>query len=1012
MANKVVEILLRARDAASGVMAKVGNAVRNFGDRSREAKAPVEDLGDTAEATGRQSETLSGALSGLTKRLIAFIAAGFGLAKLKQGLTSVLTTGSRFESLNTQLEALTGSSEAADEALEWIKEFTKNTPAQLDDVANAFTRLKAFGLDPMDGTLQALVDQNEKLGGGQERLNGIIIAVGQAWAKQKLQAEETLQLVERGVPVYDLLSKALGITSDQIEDMSRNGELGRDAIRALINEIGSSSLGAASKQMEDTRGLVSNLKDEFVAFLNEISEQGALEYFKNELRDLRDQIKEMAQDGRLQQYAKDISDRIVQAGQAVKQFVSLTVSLSSELIALGKVFIALKFGAMIQNFYGMATAATAAAASTKALTAALVRTGWGAIAVGIGYVAGKVWDLHEANSALSVRQAEVTKYQAETAKIYEELSEKLGVTVKTSHDLRQAVEDGLIVWDEQNRTFERATEAVDELAEAEREYQSELEGIDADIDAQAQALLANAQAAKEAATQLDSMANSTDGLSKSLEGLSANSLNDLVSGFDKAVEDGYIEPLKAVDMESALLGEVFRRLNVDTEIFRSGLSQAGADAIQLFDTLSSRSATTSEELRASFVSALNAIETTKGVTELKNRITELGKEGRLSSADLKNSFADIEIAAESLDKRLQAAKALISDFGGDINTSSTISQLQDVGNAAALAWQEGKLSAEEYLQVMSEVDRKKKELIDTTKKQAEAEREAAAASEEKGDAESKNAVRVVAVRQELAGAAKEEAEALQLARDEVNKSDLAYGYGMSHLVKYFKAVESTAKEYLNANREAQGLAKAVTQVTTDVNTSEQSLQSYKTQLEDAIQNGDRLNNQSLSQLQSALSEVKSRIESINNETRSARSELAGLEGELASLQGDQQKQQQLQYEQRRLDILDKINTAEAEGNREAVANYQKSLDLLSRINSVKQQNIRKTEQETQAQSEQPGSASSPSAQSTTNTQASAPARVVNLQFTGPDGQTATVIAPESEAENVIDILRTSGARTR
>ena len=55
----------------------------------------------------------------------------------------------------------------------------------------------------MDGSMQAIVDQASKLGGGMERLNGISLAVGQAWAKQKLQGEEILQLVEHGVPVWE-----------------------------------------------------------------------------------------------------------------------------------------------------------------------------------------------------------------------------------------------------------------------------------------------------------------------------------------------------------------------------------------------------------------------------------------------------------------------------------------------------------------------------------------------------------------------------------------------------------------------------------------------------------------------------------------------------------------------------------------------------------------------------------------------------------------------------------------
>ncbi|MEG6624265.1 tape measure protein, partial [Pseudomonas aeruginosa] len=83
--------------------------------------------------------------------------------------------------------------------------------------------LKAYGLDPMDGSLKAIEDQSEKLGGGMERLEGITTAVGQAWAKQKLQTEEILQLVERGVPVWDMLAKVTGKNAAQLQDLASKG---------------------------------------------------------------------------------------------------------------------------------------------------------------------------------------------------------------------------------------------------------------------------------------------------------------------------------------------------------------------------------------------------------------------------------------------------------------------------------------------------------------------------------------------------------------------------------------------------------------------------------------------------------------------------------------------------------------------------------------------------------------------------------------------------------------------
>ena len=52
----------------------------------------------------------------------------------------------------------------------WIQDFAKNTPLQLDEVTQVFVRLKAFGIDPMNGAMQGIVDQAYKLGGGFEEL--------------------------------------------------------------------------------------------------------------------------------------------------------------------------------------------------------------------------------------------------------------------------------------------------------------------------------------------------------------------------------------------------------------------------------------------------------------------------------------------------------------------------------------------------------------------------------------------------------------------------------------------------------------------------------------------------------------------------------------------------------------------------------------------------------------------------------------------------------------------------
>ena len=72
-------------------------------------------------------------------------------------------------------------------------------------------------MDPMDGTLQALVDKNAQLGGSMEDLNGIILQLGQGWTKQKLQSQDIIAIMERGIPVWDLLSDAMGKTAGEVK---------------------------------------------------------------------------------------------------------------------------------------------------------------------------------------------------------------------------------------------------------------------------------------------------------------------------------------------------------------------------------------------------------------------------------------------------------------------------------------------------------------------------------------------------------------------------------------------------------------------------------------------------------------------------------------------------------------------------------------------------------------------------------------------------------------------------
>lgn len=313
---------------------EVDNAKQALASNGEQLKALQREQAAAARATAEHTSRLESArqtMSAGAKQVLVFAAAyvslsaAFGLVQkglnlVRDGIYSMLQTGDQFELLDKRMASLMGSVAGGEQATAWIKDFAKNTPLEVADVTEAFALLKSYGLDPMDGALQAVVDKNEQLGGGMERLQGISSALGQAYAKQKLQTEEILQLVERGVPVWSLLEKVTGKNTVQLQKLATEGRLGKDVIKALIDEMGKSAQGAAADSMGTLTGLVSNLKDVWSDFLDRVSNSGALDFAKNKLLELANTIDQMDKDGRLDKLAQALSNAFVQGAGKVEEF--------------------------------------------------------------------------------------------------------------------------------------------------------------------------------------------------------------------------------------------------------------------------------------------------------------------------------------------------------------------------------------------------------------------------------------------------------------------------------------------------------------------------------------------------------------------------------------------------------------------------------------------------------------------------------------------------------------------
>ncbi|MCH4294226.1 tape measure protein [Shewanella sp. 3B26] len=312
----------RELEKQQAVLAKAGISMDELADASAELKQQqaaaeialggvnkrLEKHNRLLETSKKEAGDFGGSIKAATASLLAMAGAYVGIDRLWASLTGVLSQGDKAAAFTAQMTAMMGSIEAGEQATAWIKDFANNTGSQLDTVKQAFASLKAFGIDPMQGALQSMVDYNAKLGGSQENLEGIILAVGQAWAKQKLQGEEILQLVERGVPVWELLEQVTGKNSVALAKLSEQGKLGRDVIKNLFDEMGKQANGQAAKSLERLGGQLNVLSNKWQEFQQKIADSGTYQVAVTFLQVLNAKFDELNQSGKIQQAAQAVSD--------------------------------------------------------------------------------------------------------------------------------------------------------------------------------------------------------------------------------------------------------------------------------------------------------------------------------------------------------------------------------------------------------------------------------------------------------------------------------------------------------------------------------------------------------------------------------------------------------------------------------------------------------------------------------------------------------------------------------
>jgi tape measure domain-containing protein len=172
------------------------------------------------------------------------------------------------QTLNS-FETMLGSGEQAKAFLNDLVQFAAKTPFELPGLAESSKLLLAFGFEAEEviPIMTRVGDAVAGLGGGPEVMDGIIRALGQMQAKGKATAEEMMQLAERGIPAWQYLADAMGVSvSEAMDKVSKGAVTADQAISAILSGMEQDFSGLMEKQSTTWSGMLSTLSDTFNQF--------------------------------------------------------------------------------------------------------------------------------------------------------------------------------------------------------------------------------------------------------------------------------------------------------------------------------------------------------------------------------------------------------------------------------------------------------------------------------------------------------------------------------------------------------------------------------------------------------------------------------------------------------------------------------------------------------------------------------------------------------------------------
>ncbi len=223
----------------------------------------------TNDRVGRSFDDLSGRTShfgsviGTLAGAAKYGAIALGGLATAAGVMGVKTLAS-LETTQIGFETLLGSAKKANDYITWMKKFAEKTPFELEGLTDSARLLLGVGASAKESKqiLQSFGDTAGAVGMSQARFQAVMLATSQMISSGKVNLGDLNQLMTNGIPVWKLLSEAMGKPVPVLRDMISKGELMTDEmLPKLMKEMNKDYGGAMERQAGTLTGMWSTFMD-------------------------------------------------------------------------------------------------------------------------------------------------------------------------------------------------------------------------------------------------------------------------------------------------------------------------------------------------------------------------------------------------------------------------------------------------------------------------------------------------------------------------------------------------------------------------------------------------------------------------------------------------------------------------------------------------------------------------------------------------------------------------------